>query len=178
MLDADIRNFFDSVDHEWLLRMVAHRIADPRILRLIELWLRAGVLESGEKQETDRGTRQGAGISPLLANIFLHYVLDLWAHQWRRRRARGRVVAVRYADDFVMGFESKADAQEMLLALKARLASFGLMLHEDTTRLIEFGRFAALSRQRRGNGRPDTFAFLGFTHYCGRTRDGRVHREA
>lgn len=119
--------------------------------------LRAGVLESGEKQETDRGTPQGAGISPLLANIFLHYILDLWIHQWRRRRARGRVVAVRYADDFVMGFESRADAQEMLLAVKARLASFGLMLHEDKTRLIEFGRFAALSRQRRaasGDPRP------------------------
>jgi group II intron reverse transcriptase/maturase len=173
VLDADIRSFFDSVDHEWLLRMVAHRIADPRILRLIGLWLRAGVLESGEKQETDRGTPQGAGISPLLANIFLHYILDLWAHQWRRRHARGCVVIVRYADDFVMGFEKKADAEEMLLALKARLACFGLTLHEDKTRLIEFGRFAALSRQRRGERRPETFAFLGFTHYCGRTRDGR-----
>ena len=173
VLDADIRSFFDSVDHEWLLRMVAHRIADPRILRLIGLWLRAGVLESGEKQETDRGTPQGAGISPLLANIFLHYILDLWAHQWRRRHARGRVVIVRYADDFVMGFEKRADAEEMLLALRARLAGFGLRLHEDKTRLIEFGRFAALSRQRRGERRPETFAFLGFTHYCGRTRDGR-----
>ncbi|TIV72623.1 MAG: group II intron reverse transcriptase/maturase, partial [Mesorhizobium sp.] len=126
VLDADIRSFFDSVDHEWLLRMVAHRIADPRILRLIGLWLRAGVFESGEKQETDRGTPQGAGISPLLANIFLHYILDLWAHQWRRRHVHGRVVIVRYADDFVMGFEKKADAEEMLLALKARLAGFGL----------------------------------------------------
>lgn len=173
VLDADIRSFFDSVDHEWLLRMLAHRIADPRILRLIELWLQAGVLESGEMQETDRGTPQGAGISPLLANIFLHYVLDLWAHQWRRRHARGRIVIVRYADDFVMGFENKTDAQEMLLALKARLAGFGLTLHEDKTRLIEFGRFAAHSRQRRGERRPKTFAFLGFTHYCGWTRDGR-----
>jgi RNA-directed DNA polymerase len=173
VLDADIRSFFDSVDHEWLLRMVAHRIAEPRILRLIELRLRAGVLESGEKQETDRGTPQGAGISPLLANIFLHYVLDLWAHQWRRRHARGHVVIVRYADDFVMGFEKKADAEAMLLALKERLAGFGLALHEGKTRLIEFGRFAALSRQRRGERRPETFAFLGFTHYCGRTRDGR-----
>ncbi|SPP98165.1 RNA-directed DNA polymerase [Bradyrhizobium vignae] len=172
VLDADIRSFFDSVDHEWLL-LVAHRIADPRILQLIGLWLRAGVLESGEKQETDRGTPQGAGISPLLANIFLHYILDLWTQKWRRRCARGRIVIVRYADDFVMGFENKADAREMLLALKARLAGFGLMLHEDKTRLIEFGRFAALSRQRRGERRPETFAFLGFTHYCGRTRDGR-----
>ncbi|WP_456802211.1 reverse transcriptase domain-containing protein [Bradyrhizobium sp. USDA 4474] len=133
MLNADIRSFFDSVDHEWLLRMVAQRIADPRILRLIGLWLPAGVLESGEKQETDRGTPQGAGISPLLANIFLHYILDLWVHQWRRRHSRGRIVTARYADDFVTGFESKADAQEMLLALKARLASFGLTLHENKT---------------------------------------------
>jgi RNA-directed DNA polymerase len=173
VLDADIRSFFDSVDHEWLLRMVAHRIADPRILRLIGLWLRAGVFESGEKHETDSGTPQGAGISPLLANIFLHYILDLWAHQWRRRQARGRIVIVRYADDFVMGFEDKADAEEMLLALKARLASFGLTLHGDKTRLIEFGRFAAHARRRRGERRPETFAFLGFTHYCGQTRDGR-----
>lgn len=173
VLDADIRSFFDSVDHEWLLRMVAHRIADPRILRLIGLWLRAGILESGEKQETDRGTPQGAGISPLLANIFLHYILDLWVHQWRCRQARGRVVIVRYADDFVMGFEKKADAEKMLLILKMRLAGFGLTLHEGKTRLIEFGRFAALSRQRHGKRRPETFAFLGFTHYCGWTRNGR-----
>ncbi|MGY3646944.1 hypothetical protein ACVWW2_002235 [Bradyrhizobium sp. LM4.3] len=138
------------------MRMVAHRIADPRILRLIELWLRAGVLESGEKQKADRGTPQGAGTSPLLANVFLHYVLDLGAYQWRRRHARGRIVTVRYADYFVMGFERKVDVQEMLLALRARLASFGLTLHEDKTRLIEFGRFAALSRQRRGERRPKT----------------------
>ncbi|WP_158044788.1 group II intron reverse transcriptase/maturase [Skermanella pratensis] len=173
VLDADIRSFFDSVDHEWLLRMLAHRIADPRILRLIELWLRAGVLESDEWHETDRGTPQGAGISPLLANVFLHYVLDLWVHQWRRRHARGRVVIVRYADDFVMGFEVEADAREMLSALKERLASFGLTLHADKTRLIEFGRLPALARRRRGERHPETFAFLGFTHYCGWTRDGR-----
>ena len=173
VLDADIRSFFDSVDHGWLLRMLAHRIADPRILRLIELWLRAGVLESGEWHETDRGTPQGAGISPLLANIFLHYILDLWVHQWRRRHAHGRIVIVRYADDFVMGFEREADAQEMLAALKQRLAEFGLALHEDKTRLIEFGRLPALTRQRRGERRPETFAFLGFIHYCGWTRDGR-----
>ena len=173
VLDADIRSFFDSVDHEWLLRMVAHRISDPRILRLIKLWLRAGILESGEKRETDKGTPQGAGISPLLANIFLHYVLDLWVHSWRRRHARGRIVIVRYADDFVMGFEKEADAREMLLALRDRLGRFGLALHEDKTRLIEFGRFAAVTRQQRGERRPQTFAFLGFVHYCGRTRDGR-----
>jgi RNA-directed DNA polymerase len=173
VLDADIRSFFDSVDHEWLLRMVAHRIADRRILRLIELWLRAGVLESDEWYETDRGTPQGAGISPLLANIFLHYILDLWVHQWRRRHARGRVVIVRYADDFVMGFEGEADARQMVCALKERLGHFGLALHEDKTRLIEFGRLPALARRQRGERRPMVFAFLGFTHYCGWTRDGR-----
>jgi RNA-directed DNA polymerase len=173
VLDADIRSFFDSVDHEWHLRMLAHRIADPRILRLVELWLRAGVLESGEWKETDRGTPQGAGISPLLANIVLHYVLDLWVQQWRRRRARGRVVIVRYADDFVIGFQREADARAMLSELGERLAVFGLTLHEHKTRLIEFGRFAATSRSHRGERRPETFAFLGFTHYCGWTRDGR-----
>jgi RNA-directed DNA polymerase len=173
VLDADIRSFFDSVDHEWLLRMVAHRIADPRILRLIRQWLEAGILESDEWHEVDRGTPQGAGISPLLANIFLHYVLDLWVHQWRRRHAHGRVSIVRYADDFVMGFESAGDARRMMGDLKERLAKFGLSLHEDKTRLIAFGRLPALTRQQRGERRPETFAFLGFTHYCGWTRDGR-----
>ncbi len=173
VLDADIRSFFDSVDHEWLLRMLAHRVADPRVLRLIRMWLEAGILESDEWHETDRGTPQGAGISPLLANIFLHYVLDLWVHQWRRRNACGRVSIVRYADDFVMGFESAADARRMLADLKERLAKFGLSLHEDKTRLIEFGRLPAMARRQRGERRPETFAFLGFTHYCGWTRDGR-----
>jgi group II intron reverse transcriptase/maturase len=173
VLDADIRSFFDTVDHEWLMRMVAERVADSRILRLIRRWLRVGVLESGEWRDTDRGTPQGAGISPLLANIFLHYVLDLWVHQWRRRHARGRIVIVRYADDFVMGFEKEADARRMLAALTERLAAFGLTLHEDKTRLIEFGRLPALARRQRGERRPETFAFLGFTHYCGWTRDGR-----
>lgn len=173
VLDADIRSFFGSVDHEWLLRMVAHRIADPRILRLIGLWLRAGVLESDVWHETERGTPQGAGISPLLANIFLHYVFDLWVHRWRRRQARGRVVIVRYADDFVMGFEDETDARKMVSDLKERLAVFGLSLHGDKTRLIEFGRLPALVRRRRGARHPETFAFLGFTHYCGWTRDDR-----
>ena len=173
VLDADIRSFFDSVDHEWLLRMLAHRIADPRVLRLVRMWLEAGILESDEWHETDRGTPQGAGISPLLANIFLHYVLDLWVHQWRRRYARGLVSIVRYADDFVMGFESRDDARRMMADLKDRLARFGLSLHEDKTRLIEFGRLPALARRQRGERRPETFAFLGFTHYCGWTRDGR-----
>jgi len=172
VLDADIRSFFDSVDHEWLLRMVAHRIADRRVLRLIRRWLAAGVLESGERMRMTEGVPQGAGISPLLANIFLHHVLDLWVHHWRRQ-ARGRVCLVRYADDFVMGFELQSEARRMMGDLEARLARFGLSLHEDKTRLIEFGRFPALRRRREGRRHPETFAFLGFTHYCGWTRDGR-----
>jgi RNA-directed DNA polymerase len=174
VLDADIRKFYDSVDHEWLLRMLAHRIADPRVLRLIRLWLKAGVLEGGEWHETVEGTPQGAGISPLLANVFLHYVLDLWAHHyWRKRKARGRVIIVRYADDCVLGFQYADDARRMLHDLRARMTKFGLKLHEEKTRLIEFGRLPALDHARRGTRRPETFAFLGFTHYCGRTRDGR-----
>lgn len=173
VLDADIRRFFDSVNHEWLLRMVAHRVADPRILGLIRGWLRAGVLDGNVWSETVEGTPQGAGISPLLANVFLHYVLDLWGHQWRKRYARGRVVIVRYADDFVMGFQYEADARKMLADLHERLAAFSLVLHEDKTRLIEFGRLSTERREARGDRRPETFAFLGFTHYCARSRDGR-----
>jgi len=173
VLDADIRKFFDSVDHEWLLRMLAHRIADRRILRLIRSWLRAGILERGEWVETKEGTPQGAGISPLLANVFLHYVLDLWFHHWRRNRARGRVILVRYCDDFVVGFQYKSDAQRLVSDLRSRFAKFGLAFHEEKTRLIEFGRLPALARARRGLRRPETFAFLGFTHYCAWTRDGR-----
>lgn len=157
VLDADIRSFFDLVDHEWLLRMMAHRIADPRILRLVRMWFEAGILESDVWYETDRGTPQGAGISPLLANIFLHYALGLWVHQWRGRHARGRVSIVRYADDFIMDFEKVADAQWMLADLKERLARVGLLLHEDKTRLIEFGRLPLTARQQRGERRPETF---------------------
>jgi group II intron reverse transcriptase/maturase len=173
VLDADLRKFFDSVDHEWLLRMVAHRIADPRVLRLIDQWLKAGVMESGQWFETVEGTPQGAGISPLLANVFLHYVLDLWVHWWRKHRARGSTVIVRYADDFVLGFQYANDARRMQCELQQRLAKFRLTLHEGKTRLIEFGRLPALERKKRGMRRPETFAFLGFTHYCGWTRDGR-----
>ena len=161
------------MNHDILMGLVAKRVADPRILRLVQLWLRAGVLESGAWKETDRGTPQGAGISPLLANIVLHDILDLWVQQWRRRRARGRVVIVRHADDFVIGFQREADARAMLSELGERLAVFGLTLHERKTRLIGFGRFAATSRSHRGERRPETFAFLGFTRYGGWTRDGR-----
>lgn len=173
VLDADIRRFFDSVNHEWLLRMVAHRVADSRILGLIRGWLGAGVLDGNVWSETVEGTPQGAGISPLLANIFLHYVLDLWVHQWRTRHARGRVIIVRYADDFVMGFQYEADARKMHADLRERLAAFSLALHEDKTRLLEFGRLSTERREARGDRRPETFAFLGFTHYCARSRDGR-----
>jgi group II intron reverse transcriptase/maturase len=172
VLDADIRSFFDSVNHEWLLRMVSHRIADSRILRLIGQWLRAGILEGGEWKAALEGTPQGAGISPLLANIFLHYVLDLWVHDWRRR-AQGCVSVVRYADDFVMGFEQEGDGQRMMADLRERLAKFGLTLHEGKTRLILFGKFAAERIARQGLRRPATFDFLGFTHYGARSRDGR-----
>jgi group II intron reverse transcriptase/maturase len=173
ILDADIRAFFDEIDHAWMLRFLEHRVADRRIHRLIRLWLKAGVVENGHRIAAERGTPQGAVISPLLANIYLHYVLDLWAHRWRRKYADGDVIIVRYADDSVFGFKSRATAQQFLHALRARLAQFGLSLHPDKTRLIEFGRFALTWRRARGLGRPESFDFLGFTHCCGTTRNGR-----
>ena len=173
VLDADIRSFFDSMHHEWLLRMVGQRIADRRILRLIRQWLKAGVLDRGQWEAVETGTAQGASISPLLANIFLHYAFDGWAQLWRKRQAQGRVLIVRYADDFVMGFQYRSDGQAMRRALEQRLGKFGLSLHQEKTRLIEFGRWPAITRMQRGQQRPETFAFLGFTHYCGWTRDGR-----
>jgi len=173
VLDADIRGFFDAIDHEWLLKFVEHRIADRRMLRLIRRWLKAGVIEDGEWSDTERGTAQGASISPLLANVYLHYVFDLWAHQWRRRHARGEVVLVRFADDYIVGFQYRDDAVRFLADLRDRFATFGLELHPDKTRLIEFGRFAAERRQRRGLGKPETFQFLGFRHSCSKTRNGR-----
>ena len=170
VLDADIEGFFDTIDHEWLIKFLEHRIGDKRVLRLIRKWLRAGVSEEGEWSATTVGTPQGAVISPLLANVFLHYVFDLWVQWWRKNHARGDVVVVRYADDFVIGFESHNEAVACLDALRARFARFGLKLHKEKTRLIEFGRHAAQRRQERGQGRPETFDFLGFTHACSQTR--------
>src|SRR5512132_1903078 len=173
VLDADIRDFFTSLDHHWLERFLEHRIADKRVLRLVRKWLAAGVIEDGNWSETVEGAPQGASASPLLANVYLHYVFDLWADWWRRRYAHGDVIIVRFADDFIAGFEREADAQRFLADLRERFAKFGLELHPDKTRLIEFGRYAAERRRARGLGKPETFDFLGFTHICGMLRDGR-----
>jgi group II intron reverse transcriptase/maturase len=170
VLDADIKAFFDTVDHAWMLRFLEHRIADRRVLRLIRKWLTAGVVEQGKKTEVQVGTPQGAVISPLLANIYLHYVFDLWAQRWRRREAVGDVIIVRYADDSVAGFQSKADVQRFLEEVKVRFAKFGLTLNDEKTRVLEFGRFAAENRAKRGRRKPETFDFLGFTHICGTKR--------
>jgi RNA-directed DNA polymerase len=173
ILDADIRSFFDMVSQDWLIRFVEHRIGDPRIIRLIRKWLKAGILEDGVVTVSDRGTGQGSVISPMLANIYLHHVIDLWAERWRRREATGDMIIVRYADDIVVGFEQEVDARRFLEAMRERLEKFTLSLHPDKTRLIEFGRFAAAKRQRRGLGKPETFNFLGFTFICGKTRRGK-----
>jgi len=164
---------FDNLDHGWMKKFLEHRISDRRVLRLIQKWLRAGVSEEGEWSKTVVGTPQGAVISPLLANIYLHYVLDLWVQQWRKREAKGEVVIVRYADDFILGFQYREEAERFLKALEARMRQFGLEVHSEKTRLIEFGRFAMGNRERRGEGKPETFDFLGFTHICALTRDGR-----
>jgi group II intron reverse transcriptase/maturase len=178
VLDADLRDYFGSMSHEWLVKFIEHRIGDRRVIRLVQKWLKAGVLEEGVRVVSDDGVPQGAAVSPLLANIYAHYVLDLWVQQWRGRHARGDVVMVRFADDFVMGFQYRSDAESCLAALRERLEQFSLELHPDKTRLIEFGRYAAANRARRGQRRPETFDFLGFTHACGKTRKGRfqVHR--
>ena len=173
VLDADIRGFFDAIDHGWMLKFFEHRIADRRVLRLIRKWLRAGVSEDGQWSRTTVGTPQGSVISPTLANVFLHYAFDLWARQWRERHAMGDMIVVRYADDFVTGFQNRSDAERFLRELGGRLEKFGLTLHPDKTRLIEFGRFAEERRSKQGLGRPETFDFLGFTHHCGRTRKGK-----
>ena len=173
VLDADIRGFFDTINHGWLLRFLEHRIGDPRLLRLIQKWLSAGVLENGRRSTTDVGTPQGATVSPLLANVYLHYVFDLWADHWRRTQGHGDVVIVRFADDLVVGFQYRVEAERFEHALRERLAKFGLDLHQNKTRLVEFGRFAAEDRKKRGLRRPETFDFLGFTHICGKTRRGK-----
>jgi RNA-directed DNA polymerase len=173
VLDADIRDFFGQLDHAWLRRFLRHRIADERVLRLIDKWLTVGVVEDGQWTECDEGSPQGASLSPLLANIYLHYVLDLWVAWWRDHHAHGEVIIVRWADDFVVGFEDEQDARQFLVELRERFARFGLELHPDKTRLLEFGRHAAWKRRRRGAGKPETFDFLGFTHICATNRAGR-----
>jgi group II intron reverse transcriptase/maturase len=170
VLDLDIRGFFDAISHEWLVRFIEHRIADRRVMRLIQKWLNAGVLEDGKRIHMEEGTPQGGSASPLLANIYLHYVFDLWAQAWRRKQAHGDVIVVRYADDIVVGFQSEADAKQFRAELAERFRKFQLELHPDKTRLLEFGPFAARNRKRRGEGKPETFDFLGFTHICGKKR--------
>ena len=173
VLDADIRGFFDHLDHGWMMKFVQHRVADPRILRLIQKWLKAGVMEEEQWSETEVGTPQGSGISPLLANIYLHYVLDLWVEVGRSKRAQGDVIVVRYADDSILGFQHQSDADRFLDEFRERLGKFGLELHPEKTRRIEFGRWAEQNRKRRGEGKPETFDFLGFTHISGKNRKGR-----
>jgi len=173
VLDADIRGFFDAIDHEWLIKFIEHRIADQRVVRQIRKWLKAGVLEDGKVTYAEEGTQQGGSVSPLLANIFLHYVFDLWADKWRKQEGRGDVIIVRYADDIVVGFQYRNDAEQFQQEMTERLGRFKLKLHAEKTRLIEFGRFAANNRKERGDGKPESFNFLGFTHMCGETRKGR-----
>jgi RNA-directed DNA polymerase len=173
VLDADFRDYFSSLDHQWLERFLEHRIADKRVLRLIQKWLAAGVIDNGSWTAFEEGVPQGASASPLLANVYLHYVFDLWAHQWRTRHAHGDVVITRFADDFVVGFEHREDAEQFWADLRGRLAMFGLELNAEKTRLIEFGRHAARDRKARGLGKPETFQFLGFTHICATTRKSR-----
>src|SRR5712692_8828311 len=173
VLDADLRGFFDAIDHAWLVQFVQHRIGDRRVVRLIQKWLRAGVLEEGAWAQSVEGTPQGGSVSPLLANIYLHYVFDQWVGRWGRRQTQGEVIVVRWADDFIVGFEQRKDAERFLEELRERLGKYGLALHPQKTRLLEFGRYAAERRRERGLPKPETFAFLGFTHVCGRGRHGR-----
>jgi RNA-directed DNA polymerase len=173
VLDADIRGFYEAIDHGWLVKFVEHRIADRRVVRLIQKWLKAGVLEDGKRTWGEKGTPQGASVSPLLANVYLHYVFDLWVRRWRRTQAHGDMIVVRYADDFIVGFQHRADAERFLAELRERFATFGLELHPEKTRRLEFGPYAAENRRRAGQGKPETFDFLGFTHICGKKRNGR-----
>jgi len=170
VLDLDIRGFFDSIDHGWLVKFLEHRIADRRVVRLIQKWLNAGVLEDGKRMRVEEGTPQGSSVSPLLANIYLHYAFDLWVRVWRHQQARGDMIVVRFADDVVLGFQVRSDAERFWKELSERLRKFRLELHPDKTRLLEFGPYAAEHRKRRGEGKPETFDFLGFTHICGKKR--------
>jgi group II intron reverse transcriptase/maturase len=173
VLDSDIRGYFDAIDHGWLVKFVEHRIADRRVVRLIQKWLNAGVLEDGTRACSETGTPQGGSASPLLANVYLHYVFDLWVQRWRRTQARGEMIVVRFADDITLGFQYRSDAERFRNELAERFRKFGLELHPDKTRVLEFGPFAAENRRRRGSGKPETFDFLGFTHICGKQRNGR-----
>jgi len=173
VLDADIRDFFTSVRSEWLVKFIEHRIADKRVVRLVQKWLKAGVFEDGRIESNEEGVPQGASASPALANVYLHYAYDLWVQWWRKRRARGEVTVVRFADDTIVGFQYESDAEQFLKELKERFLKFGLELHPDKTRLIQFGRYAILNREERGKGRPESFSFLGFTHSCATTQDGK-----
>jgi group II intron reverse transcriptase/maturase len=173
VLDADIRGYFDAIDRGWLVKFVEHRIADRRVVRLIQKWLNAGVLEDGTRTWSETGTPQGGSASPLLANVYLHYVFDLWVQRWRRTQARGDVIVVRFADDIILGFQYRSDAERFRNELAERFRKFGLELHPDKTRVLEFGPFATENRRRRGGGKPETFDFLGFTHICGKKRNGR-----
>jgi len=173
VLDVDIRGFFDAIDHGWMQRFIELRIADRRILRLIQKWLSAGVLKDGMKTVENTGSPQGATISPLLSNVYLHYVFDLWVERWRRRIARGHMVVVRYADDVTLGFQHEAEARRFLSDLEKRCSAFGLELNAQKTRLVRFGKIATRQRAVRGEGKPETFDFLGFTHICGKSRAGR-----
>jgi RNA-directed DNA polymerase len=172
VLDADLRRFYDTLDHGWLVKFLEHRVADRRVIRLIQKWLQAGVLEEGQRIQSEVGTVQGGSISPLLSNVYLHYVFDLWVQRWRKKRAHGDMIVVRFADDFVVGFEHRQEAEQFLAELRERFAKFGLGLHSDKTRIVEFGRYAEQNRRKRGDGKPGTFNFLGFTHSCGKTRKG------
>ena len=170
LLDIDIRDFFGAIDHGWLVKFIEHRIADQRVVRLIQKWLKAGVLEDGKRMRVEEGAPQGGSASPLLANIYLHYVFDLWVQAWRKKQASGDVIVVRFADDIVLGFQNKSDADRFLAELTERFRKFRLELHPEKTRLLEFGPFAAENRKRRGQGKPETFSFLGFTHICAKKR--------
>jgi group II intron reverse transcriptase/maturase len=173
VFDADIRGFYDAVDHEWLVKFVEHRIADRRVVRHVKKWLKAGVMEDGKRIQTEEGTPQGSSVSPILANLYLHHVFDLWAQHWRQTQAHGEMIVVRYADDIVAGFQYKSDAERFWAEMRKRFRKFNLELHPDKTRLIEFGRYATENRKKRGQGKPETFDFLGFTHICGKNRNDK-----